>query len=71
MVTIYTLPTCGTCRMIKMKMQQKNIPYQESNDINSLQEKINVERVPVLKINDETFLTTPTEINQWINNYKG
>lgn len=39
MVKIYTSPTCGTCKMIKMKLSKKNIPYDETHDIKPLMEK--------------------------------
>ena len=49
MITLYTLPNCPICNMIKTKMQQKNIPYEEK-DFSIVAEKLNTDRAPVLDV---------------------
>ena len=65
MITLYTTPTCGICRMVKTKLQQKNIEYKEAN-AEDLLKIMDIQRAPVLQVED-TFLTSPTEIVNWIN----
>ncbi len=65
-IKIYTTPTCGVCRMAKKKMQDKNIPYEEYN-LEDYAEKLNIFTSPILQIDENTYLTSPMEINKWIN----
>ena len=67
MVVLYSTPTCGICKMVKTKLQQKNISYQEINDIEALT-AMNITNVPVLQIDENTTLHSPLEINKWIMN---
>ena len=65
MITLYTTPTCGICRMVKIKLQQKNINYKEAS-VEQLAQVIDIQRAPVLQV-EQTFFTSPTEIVNWIN----
>lgn len=65
-VKIYTTPTCGICKMAKKKMIDKNIEFEEYN-LEDYVEELDVETAPVLQIDDDTFLTSPLQINAWIN----
>ena len=65
MIKLYTSPTCGTCKMIKMKLSKKNISYDETHDIKPLMEK-GIQRLPVMVLEDGTTFTSPTEMNDWI-----
>ncbi len=65
MITLYTSPTCGICKMIKMKLNKKNIKFNELHDIQPLIEK-NIQRLPVMQLEDGTIFTSPTEMNEWI-----
>ena len=64
-IKIYTLPTCGICHIMKQKMNNKNIIYQELN----LEDYINIlntDHAPVLQVDDQLYFT-PAQINDWIN----
>ena len=64
MITLYTLPTCPICEMVKKKLEAKEIPYVE-RPFEELPEQIKTDRAPAL-YNEDIFLLTPTEINEWI-----
>ena len=66
MVVLYTLPTCGICKMIKKKLDQKNIQYEERN-LNDYLSFLQTDRAPVLQT-AENIYNSPIEINNWINN---
>lgn len=66
MITIYTMPNCGICHMIKTRLQDKGISFEE-DDIMKIAEELDIDRAPVLKINSATFLTSPTDMIDWIN----
>jgi len=66
-VKIYTLPNCGICHMVKMKLQQKNIPYTEYS-LEDYADTFKIYSAPVLQINETDILTSSIEINNWINN---
>lgn len=55
---------CPRCNVLKKKLQQKNIQYEEINDISIMEEKGYLS-VPVLEIND-TSMDFKTA-NDWIN----
>lgn len=65
-VKIYTIPTCGICKIIKKKMIDKNIEFEEYN-LEDYAEKLDIKTTPVLQIDEDTFLTSPLQINAWIN----
>ena len=68
-ITLYTLPNCGICKMIKTKLNQKSIPFIEK-DFDEIAEKIDSEYAPVLEIQEqELILNSPTSIVDWINKY--
>ena len=70
---LYTLPTCGICHMIKTKLKEKNINYEEQN-FEEIASYLQTDQAPVLKIiynNDVKFITSPSEMVQLINNYAG
>lgn len=64
-VKLYTLPTCGICKIMKMKLDKKNIEYQELN-LEDYMTRLNTDRAPVLQVNDKLYYR-PKEINDWIN----
>ena len=66
MIKIYTTPTCGICKMAKKKMADKGIEFEEYN-LADYVEKFNTTSAPVLQIDDDTILTSPLQINEWIN----
>lgn len=80
-VNLYTLPHCGICHMIKLKMQDKNIPFNEC-DFNEIANKLNVDRAPVLEVISNVniqenpmhvnadYILYPTNIVNWINQWE-
>lgn len=62
---LYTLPTCGICRMIKIKLERKNLPVEEIVGEDFFIQH-NIESAPVLALDDGTLLTELTDINKWI-----
>lgn len=70
MIKLYTSPTCGICKMIKMKLNAKKIEFEESQDIDFLMER-GVQTLPVMEMEDGTLLTSPLEMNNWINSQEG
>lgn len=65
-VKIYTTPTCGICKMAKKKMNDKNINFEEYN-LEDYAEELDIYTAPVLQIDEVNILTSPIEINDWIN----
>lgn len=66
MVYLYTLQTCPICNMVKIKLKQKNITFEEK-DLSEISSLLNIDRAPVLDIGNENYLTSPQEIVAWIN----
>lgn len=61
---LYTIPTCGICQVIKNKLTEKNIPFEEVNGEIAV-EKFNVNKFPILET-EEKVLFSPKEISNWI-----
>ena len=55
---------CPRCNVLKKKLQQKNIQYEEINDISIMEEKGYLS-VPVLEVNDTSMDFKAA--NDWIN----
>lgn len=66
MIKLYTLPTCGICKMTKKKLSNKGIPYEEL-DLTQYMEILNTDRAPILEV-DGVIYDSPLKINEWINN---
>lgn len=64
MITIYTTETCPRCKILKMKLDSKNIEYEENYDIDKLAE-MNVMSVPQLVIDDK--MMDFGEAISWVN----
>ena len=64
-IKLYTLPACGICKIMKQKLQNKNIEYQELN-LEDYITRLNTDLAPVLQVNDKIYYK-PSEINEWIN----
>ena len=72
-VILYTLPSCGICKMIKTKLQAANIDYTEK-DLTNYAEELRTDHAPVLETTQETEHGTeiirffqPTDMIEWIN----
>ncbi len=55
---------CPKCRILEKKMNDKNIEYQECNDVETML-KLGLSTVPWLQV--ENKLLDFNEANQWIN----
>mgnify|MGYP002627306904 CR=1 FL=1 len=64
MITIYTTNTCPRCKILKMKLQSKNIEYVENHNEKEMEE-LGIMTVPYLQIDDK--LMNFAEANAWIN----
>ena len=52
MITIYTTQTCPKCKILKKKLQEKGIEYQEFNDEDEMQ-RMGILSVPVMDVDGE------------------
>ena len=52
---VYSLPTCGQCRVLKKKLESKNISFTVVEDIEKMKE-LGIQGVPVLQLDDGTKL---------------
>lgn len=50
-MTVYTVPGCGRCKILKTKLDRANIEYTESQDVNRLIEA-GFHQAPVLQKDD-------------------
>ena len=70
MVTLYTLPACPICKMIKAKFAAKNILFNEAS-FEEIAGKLNTDRAPVMEISngktEAAFLQSPSDMVAWIN----
>lgn len=64
MIILYSTG-CPKCNVLKTKLKQKNIPYEEITDVEEMQ-RLGITNVPVLKISDAEMLSF-VEANQYIN----
>lgn len=64
MITIYTTETCPRCKILKMKLQSKNIEYVENHNEEEIKE-LGITSVPYMKVDDK--LMDFAEANTWIN----
>lgn len=56
---------CPKCKVLKKKLDSKDISYVENNDINEMQ-SLGITQVPVLSVDGE--LLPFLKANDWINN---
>lgn len=68
-VDLYTLPSCGICHMIKTKLEERKIPFEE-RQFTEINESMNLDRAPVIHIvNDddsEEYIMSPSKMVDWI-----
>lgn len=55
---------CPKCRVLKTKLDKKNINYIENNDVEEMLE-LGFDLLPVLKVDND--IMNFTEANDWIN----
>lgn len=63
-LTLYTTESCPRCKVLKMKLDKKNIKYDEVSDVDVLVSK-GIKQAPVLEIDGE-FLNL-SQANDYIN----
>jgi glutaredoxin len=61
---VYSLPTCGQCRVLKAKLKEKNISFTVVEDIEKMLE-LGIQGVPVLQLDDGTRLAQVSAI-KWV-----
>lgn len=55
---------CPKCKILKTKLNKKNIKYQEFTDVNKMLD-MGIKSVPYLEVNGK--LMNFTEANDWVN----
>lgn len=65
MVIIYTTDTCPRCKILKKKLEAKEIPFVEIQDIDELL-KLNIDEVPIMKVDEKLY--TFGDAVDWVNN---
>ena len=68
MVKIYTTETCPRCKVLKIKLDSKDIDYDEITDTEEIK-KLGILSVPYMQV-DEGELMDFATANSWINNQK-
>ena len=53
-IKVYSLPSCGMCKMLKRELDNNSIGYTVCEDKEEMG-KMNITSVPVLSINGELF----------------
>ena len=53
-IKVYSLPSCGMCKMLKRELDNRSIVYTVCEDKEEMA-KMNITSVPVLSINGELF----------------
>lgn len=65
MYTVYSLPTCTHCKVLKKKMEEKGLEYKEIQDMKAVR-AMGFMTVPVLVLEDGTAYTH-VEATKYIN----
>ena len=69
-ITIYTMPTCPKCKVMKMKLDSAGIKFEECQDISEMQ-KLGIRSAPALLIGPDPekgkLYKNYTEINSVVN----
>lgn len=63
-VILYTKENCPKCRVLKTKLDRKNIQYTEITDI-ELMLSLGLQSAPALKVDE--VLMEYSEANKWVN----
>ena len=65
MVKIYTTDTCPRCKVLKMKMDAKGIPYESVTDVDEIK-NLGIMSVPYMQVDDGELMDF-AKANAWIN----
>lgn len=57
MITVYSSPTCGKCKVLKAKLEQKGIAYDECQD-EDVMLKLGIDSLPVLGVDGQLLMFT-------------
>ena len=66
MIKLYTLPICPKCSLIKTKLSNKGIPFEEIQD-EALMEEKGFMYLPVLEKDNGEIISSFSEINKFVN----
>lgn len=64
MITVYTSPTCGKCKILKKKLEQKGLAYEECQDVTEM-ESLGIENLPGMAV--DGVLMTFEEAVKFVN----
>lgn len=64
MITVYSSPTCGKCKVLKTKLSLKGIEFEECQDVTKM-ESMGIESLPMLGVGDR--LLTFEEAIKYVN----
>lgn len=64
MTTVYTQPGCGKCKVLKAKLAQKGMAYEESQDVDKMQ-SLGIMSLPAMQVDDQ--LLTFEEAIKYVN----
>ena len=64
-IILYKSMTCPQCKVVKMKLENKGIPFVEENDVDKMLLH-GINHIPTLEVDGEC-LTDIGTINRWIN----
>lgn len=73
MIFLYTLPNCPICTMVKAKLQQKGLEYEE-RDFAEVAGQGGIDYAPYMAVMEgltTRYFYSPTEIVEWINSQEG
>ena len=65
MIKIYTTDTCPRCKVLKVKMDAKGIPYESITNVDEIQ-RLGIMSVPYMQVDDGELMDFATA-NAWIN----
>lgn len=64
-VILYSTQFCPRCKVLKSKLEAKNIEYKEENDVNKMQE-LGISFIPCIQIDNGKIMEF-SEANKWVN----
>lgn len=64
-IILYKSATCPQCKVVKMKLEKKGIPFTEEMDIGVMDAR-GIQHIPTLEVNGVRMGDIGT-INKWIN----
>lgn len=67
-IILYKSDTCPQCKVLKMKLDKKGIPYVEEKDVRVMTE-LGIHTIPQLEV-DGVRYTSLKAANEWINAFE-